>query len=207
MQRKWHVPILCRGVKCGASDLLQYTVLIQLYNWLCWRNQNANSRIRHDKHLAPNCVNYKTIAAVMFRLLYFWCLHLGNMFHFISSRASAFGFTMSWKHLQWKSYLSVTCVTLKSEHIYVCAYLHTVFMCSTCSCLFWHVAVQVRLQNAGSGIFRGETSTQHTCWHTHTRTLQTKSRTWSRVNNKFHYCSLMVWLNPLLVLTRLWEFR
>lgn len=155
--------------------------------------------------MAPNCVNYKTITAVMLRLLYFWCLHLGNMFHFISSRASVFGFTMSWKHLQWKSYLSVTCVTLKSVHIYVCVYLRTVFMCSTCSCLFWHVAVQV--QNAGSGIFGGETSTQHTCWHTHTRTLLTKSKTWSRVNNKFHYCSLMVWLNPLLVLTRLREFR
>lgn len=129
--------------------------LNRLYNWLWQRKKTNKLRVPKTKQnttniWVPTVFSNETNAIFTLRPMYVWCLHLGNMFHVLSSHASSFGFTMSWKHLQWKSYLSITCVTLK---------VNTKVFSSICSCLFWRVAVHARLQNTGSG-FKGETSTQ-----------------------------------------------
>lgn len=126
------------------------------------------------------------------------------MFHVLSSDGSI-GFKVSWKHLQWKSYLSITCVTRK---------VNTKVGTSICSCLFWRVAVQATLQNAGSGIFQGGNlhPVQHTRAHRHTHAAHTHAHTHTctpnkelDANNKFHSYSLMLWLSPPLVLTIPWK--
>lgn len=84
--------------------------------------------------------------------------------------------------------------------------VNTKVVLSICSCLVWRVAVQATLQNAGSGIFKGETSTQfNTHMHARTHTYTCTSNKEFDVNNKFHSYSLMLWLSPPLVLTIPWK--